>query len=194
MNDAELDARFRALGFPEPPPALAARTLAAVEVERGLESTRLAVGQPPAPPPLAARRPRWPLAVLGVGLAAGLLFALPSPAPVGSPSELVPRGVGEAVATLDLRVAVRSAAGSTERLAAGVGYHPGDTLLFRVSTSAPMEVRLEREGVPLWAGPLPAGETDLPVGYTLDAGDTRASFVVRAGDVASAPVIVEVAR
>lgn len=185
MSDDELDDRFRALGFPEPPAALSARTLTAVEAERAREVVR------PAP---AARRPRWPLALVGVGLAAGLLLALPSPAPVATPSELVPRGVGEVVATLDLRVAVRTAAGTTERLAAGVGYHPGDTLLFRVSASAPMDVRLEREGVVLWSGPVPAGETDLPVGYTIDPGDTRATFVLRAGDIGSAPVTVEVAR
>ena len=127
-----------------------------------------------------ARRSSWLRA--GSVLAASALLAFRSaPAPVGDPADLVPRGVGASpAATLEVRVAVKHD-GRVDRLTDGRAYAAGDTLLFRVSAPEPVELTLRREQDLLWHGSVPAGESDLPVGYALEAGEGPARFVVEGG-------------
>lgn len=188
MTDAELDARFAALAEVPPPPALAVRTLARVQAERDRE--RL-VADPPAPGGWFARvrARRWALVAALLGVVAFNLARFEAPE-VARPDALVPRGSAEVPPTLDLRAAVRRGA-SVERFAVGARYAAGDTLLFRVTTPTATTVRLSRAGVLLWSGPVPAGESDLPVGYTLEAGEVAASFVVEADTGAHAVLAVE---
>jgi hypothetical protein len=163
LTDQELDAQFAALRDVPPPEALTRDTHARVLAEIG-----------PAP---RRRVHRVALAVFAAAAALVLALLVPSAPPQADPAALVPKGAGEVVPTLDLRVAVRHGA-NTERFSAGSRYAAGDTLLFRVSASAPMTLRLSRNGADLWHGPVPSGDTDLPVGYTLEAGEGAATFVV----------------
>ncbi len=211
MNDAELDRLLADLGGVEPPRALQARILAEVGVPPGRVAEVL--GGPAlvvAPRPDAAQQAdvasgspgswgggraprnappilrRWAPVAAGVfALAAGLLLALPTPAERGDPAQLVPRGAGERVPELGLRVAVRRG-DAVERLSAGRSYRSGDTLVFRVTTQVPMDVTLRRNDTVLFRGPVPAGDTDLPVGYALEAGEGPARFVVEGGGASDA--------
>ena len=44
-----------------------------------------------------------------------------------------------------------------------------------------MELALRRNGVALWTGTVPPGESDLPIGYTLEAGEAAAHFTLEGG-------------
>lgn len=166
MTDEQLDARFRALGPVEPPPAAVAAVLAGVEADRA-----------------AARRRRWGWTGAAMALAAGLVVAvLPSATEApADPARLVPKGVGAPVSGLELAVAVRRG-DAVERLLPGAPVAPGDTLLFRVRSAVPTTVRLYREDAELWSGRVEAGEHDLPVGWTVEPGEGPAMYrVVGAG-------------
>jgi hypothetical protein len=166
VTDEELDTRFAALRDVEPPAAVQRATLRAVADLR--------------------ERPRRRLFLtFAVAMAAGLALALRSGAPaVGDLARMTPRGAGESASAVDLRVAVRTSAG-VSRLERDRAYAAGDTLLFRVYTSTPADVRLTRDGALLYAGAVPAGETDLPIGYTLEAGEGAAVFRLSAADAAT---------
>jgi len=180
VTDAELDLQLRALGPIDPPRAVQARVLAAV----GVPEARVVALLGPEPVPLRARSPRrWQVAVATFALAAAALYAvLPSPPERAAPDSLVPRGVGELQPSLGLRVAVRSGV-QVERFRPGSTYKAGDTLLFRVSSSVPATITLRRGAVELYRGTVPAGDTDLPVGYTLEAGEAAMPFVVEGAGV-----------
>jgi hypothetical protein len=164
MDDATFDARFRSLGGIDPPELLSARTLDAWKRERA--------------------RSAWitrALAAAGMAaMAAMALLLVQPPDPTATGPVLVQRGVGEALPALELKVAVRTSAG-TVRFAPGERYHAGDTLHFRVLAAAPMDLVLQRNEATLWSGPVPAGESDLPIAYALDAGEQAAVFVVSGG-------------
>jgi hypothetical protein len=178
VTDAELDLKLQALGPVEPPRGVQARVLTAV----GVSDARVAalIGPEPLPLRMPPARPRWrwPVAVASLAMAAAALYAVvPSPPERAQPDALVPRGFGDIRPSLGLRVAVRSS-GQVERLRPGQAYQPGDTLLFRVSSSVPVDIVLRRGDAVLYRGAVPAGDTDLPVGYTLEAGEAAAPFVV----------------
>lgn len=154
MTDPEFDARFRELGPIEPPEALVRRTVAQYQRERAQGAWRTRV-------------------IAGVGMAAMAaltLLVVEEPPARGDPAQLVERGAGDVLPVVELKVAVRTPAGVVERFAVNQRYDAGDTLMFRVHASAPVTLTLRRDGVPFWSGPVPAGESDLPVGYQLEAG------------------------
>lgn len=167
MTDPELDARFDYMREMEPPPALQERTLALLRQERARE-----------------QRGRWALpAAGGLALAASALLLLRGPtATTAEPGQLVARGSSEISAQIGLKVAVRRA-GGVERFQSGARYQPGDTLQFRVFSQDPGQVTLRRNGVVLYQGAVQAGETDLPVGYTLEAGEGASTFLVEVDGV-----------
>jgi len=165
VTDQEFDARFGDLGPIEPPELVVRRTVAAYQTERRRGAVRVRV-----------------FAVGGMALMAALsLMVVSGPPDRGDPSTLVERGSGAVLPGVDVKVAVRHAAGTTERFATNQRYAAGDTLMFRVAATAPADLKLLREGVVLWAGHVNAGEVDLPVGYTLEAGEGAARFVVEGG-------------
>lgn len=165
MNDTELDLQLRELGGIEPPELVVRRTVAAYQAERRRSAVRTRV-----------------FAVAGMGLMAAMsLFVVSGPPEKGDPATLVERGSGEVLPSVDVKVAVRRAGGTVERFATNQRYAAGDTLMFRVTASTPTSLRLLREGALLWSGPVPAGESDLPLGYTLEAGEAPARFVVEGG-------------
>ncbi len=164
-SDDELDARFRELGPIDPP----------ARVEQAVLTTYRAERQ------RGARRTRW-WAVGGMAAMAALsLLVIAEPPARGDPAAMVERGAGEVRPTVELKVAVRLGAGTTERFAADRRYNAGDTLMFRVRTSAATTLTLTRAGVVVWSGPVPAGESDLPVGYQLEAGEGPAIFALTGG-------------
>jgi hypothetical protein len=183
VTDAELDRQLAALGGVEPPPELQRRILSEVGVpaERVaalVEAPRLlSLPRPAVAPPRLARRWRPFVLIGGLALAAASLLVVRAPTPVADPAALVPRGSTDIAATLALRVAVRQG-DRVERLAVGQPYRAGDTLLFRVSSPGPADIELRRGDIVLYRGAIPAGDTDLPVGYTLEAGEGPARFVV----------------
>lgn len=133
----------------------------------------------------------WAAFGLAAALAASAALAVRSGTDrVADPSQLVARGAGEVTQSLSLRVAVRRGA-TTERLAVGSAYSAGDTLIFRVSSSVAGPIVLRRDDEILYRGSIPAGDSDLPVGYTLEAGQGAARFVVEGGDVRD---LVEIPR
>lgn len=165
MNDDSFDAQFGALGGVEPAPDLAARTLDAWRRERRV----------------GAWRTRG-IAIVGMlAMAALTLLMVDSPDPRGSAATMVERGGGLSAPVVALKVVVRGADGEVARFAANRRYAPGDTLMFRVSTPTATPLTLRRNGVLVWSGNTGAGETDLPVGYTLEAGETAAHFTVEGG-------------
>lgn len=178
MNDDELDRRFRALREVEPPEALVRRTLARVEAERAAASRS----------PAARRRiPAWTWAAAAV-LAVGLGIAGLAPRPkAGDPATMVPKGLepGPTLTALRLDAAIRRG-DRVQRFAVGDGYAVGDTLLFRVTVDRPTSISLLRDHTVLWAGDVPAGATELPVGWTIEAGAPLGRFEVRAADGSTA--------
>lgn len=190
MNDADLDARFAALRDVEPSAALQRSTLEAVARARAEEAAAAPVVSTAAPSgtpnvvPFPRRRAAWAALAGGVALAAAVLLAVRPGPERGDPATMVPRGVGEAAPTLTLRVAVRTAQGLA-RLDPTRAYAPGDTLQFRVTASAPTEIALTRDGAPLWRGTVPAGDTDLPVGWSFEPGEGPAIFRIEGAGVAA---------
>lgn len=171
MTDAELDARFAALRDVEPPAALADATLAEWRRLRDEEAKVV---------PL--RRPRWPWIAGALALAAGLLFAVRATSPeVGDPAALVPRGTAEVAPRVELDAVVRTATGFVRHDPARA-WSAGDTLRFRVHASAPLEVTLRRDQAVLWRGTVPAGDTELPVGWAFEPGEGPSVFRLDAGD------------
>lgn len=179
MTDREFDLRFAGLAEVPPPPALAARTLASVAAERVRAPAR-------GYHPVGAWR--WSLLVAALALVVLNVWTA-GPAPDAPVSGLIPKGSGESASHLDLRAAVKHGE-SVERLVSGARYAVGDTVLFRVTTSIAATATLTRNGVTLWTGAIPAGESDLPVGYTLEAGEPAAQFdlTTAAGAVAGVSV------
>ncbi len=165
MTDDEFDARFGALGSIEPPARLVDKTMAAWQGERGRGASRTRI-------------------FAGVGMAAMAalsLLVVSDPADRGDPALMVERGTGDNRPTVTIKAAIRSNSGSVERFATNQRYAAGDTLMLRVQCSAPATVTLRREGVVLWSGSVPAGETDLPVSYAFEAGEGPARFIVEGG-------------
>ncbi|MDP2315407.1 MAG: hypothetical protein Q8P41_21090 [Pseudomonadota bacterium] len=204
MTDAELEELYAGLPPVEPPRELQLRVLTEVGVSgariaelTGPGGMRLLPAPPPAALPAVAKpSSRWRLSVAVGALAlaaAALLVVRTAPPEQADPDALVPRGDGEVLPALQLRVAVKQG-DHTERLALGRSYGAGDTLLFRVSASAPMDLVLRREGVVLYKGRVPAGDTDLPVGYALEAGEAATHFVVEGGGTSAVVELAEVRR
>lgn len=165
MTDPEFDARFRDLGPVEPPSRVADRTVAAWRGERRS----------------AAWRTRT-FAVAGMAAMAALsLLVVQDPDRPSDPGQLVERGAGEQSPTVELKVAVTLADGQIERFAANRRYDAGDTLMFRIRTTTSTTLTLRRDGVVVWSGAVPVGESDLPVGYRLEAGESAAIFSIEGG-------------
>ena len=108
-------------------------------------------------------------------------------------SPMQTRGVGTVLPTVEVKSLVRSG-GEVSRLRTDTRYHAGDTVLFRVFVSEEMDVTLRRNGSPIWSGHLAAGESDLPVGYQLEAGEGQATFTVEGGGVSQAVQMEAVAQ
>lgn len=165
MNDDAFDAQFADLGAVEPAPELSARTLQAWRRERHV----------------GAWRTRG-IAIAGMlAMAALALVAVDSPEPSGTAESMIERGAGPSAPNVVLKVAVRSAGGEVSRFAANQRYAAGNTLMFRVSTPAAATLTLRRNGTLVWSGAVAAGETDLPMGYTLEAAETAAHFTIEGG-------------
>lgn len=167
MNDAELDALFKALPEPEPSAALEQQVLH--------NYARLVAP----PPPLAPKNRHW----WGMGLATASLTALfyllpDAPLSVGDPSQMLARGIGGETASLHLDAAVQIA-GQEQRLSVGTAYPAGTTVIFRVSTDRSLPYTLARNGQIFAQGTLSPGETVLPTGYMLEAGEGAAHFVLQ---------------
>jgi hypothetical protein len=173
VTDHELDALLGGLEVRTPSVALQRAILEQV----GVEDRRIdeVVGQP-------RRARRWPWAIGGaLALAAAVILALRvAPEPTADLAQLMQRGVGDPVTALSLRVAVRHG-DTVERFAAGRVYHAGDTLIFRVSASETTEVTLRRGSSVLYTGRVGPGDTDLPVGYQLEAGEGPSRFTIEGG-------------
>ncbi len=164
MTDAELDASFADLGGLAPSPQLSARTLEAVRRERAAGGWRVRI-----------------LAGVGMAAMAALSLLVVTPPERGDPATMVERGSGESAVAVDLRVAVRRPTGELARFAANERYAAGDTLMFRIHTSTATSLTLRRDDVVLWEGTAPGGAFDVPVGYTLEAGEGPAVFTLSGG-------------
>jgi hypothetical protein len=176
MNDAELDALFRELPPPSVPAGLDEKVLQGYRRIRREEQFR-----------------RWSapaFALAAAGIAA--VYLAPAPLPVGDPSQMVARGVGERAAVLRLEMAVQQG-GASERLVPGKAYPAGSTLIFKVSADEAGHWVLRRNGVVLGEGELQAGDTQLPVGYAMEAGEGPAVYEVRTEHAATEVQIPAVA-
>lgn len=164
MTDHDFDQQFASLGGVEPPERLQQRTLAAYRAERARDG----------------RRNRVVAAVGMLTMAALTLLVVQEEPTVGDPATMVERGAGEAAAAVSVKVAVTRAGrpDAAERFASTQRYSVGDTLHFRVSASKPLTLTLRHDHATLWTGPVPEGESDLPVGYALEpsAGPSRLVF------------------
>jgi hypothetical protein len=170
-DDDRFDARFRAIAGSEPSEVLGARTLAGWRAQRSRHALGVRV-----------------VAGLGMlGMAAMTLLVVRDVPERGRIENLVERGDAGTVARVDLKVAVRLPSGEVARFATNRRYVAGSTLLFRVTTSETTRLTLSREHTVLWTGELPPGEHDLPVAYSLEAGEEAARFVVEGG---SAPAVL----
>jgi hypothetical protein len=165
VNDTDFDRQFAELGGVAPPDAVSARTLAAFRRERAQGAWKVRI-----------------VAFAGMAAMAALSLVVVAPPEQGDPAAMVERGGGGGpVATVDLRAAVRSGNGEIARFAANGRYVAGDTLMFRVTTSAPLSLSLRRDGVLVWAGDVPAGATDLPLAWRFEAGEGPAVFTLSGG-------------
>ncbi|GDX79521.1 hypothetical protein LBMAG42_13320 [Deltaproteobacteria bacterium] len=165
MNDDAFDAQFTELGPVEPKPELSAHTLRAWRRERQA----------------GAWRTRG-IAVAGMlAMAALALLVVDAPEPQGTTETMVERGTGPAAPNVVLKVVVRGPAGEVSRFATNQRYAAGNTLMFRVSTPIAAPLALRRNGALVWSGSVAAGETDLPLGYTLEAGEDAAHFTIEGG-------------
>lgn len=165
MKDEAFDAQFADLGAVEPTPELSARTLQAWRRERQV----------------GAWRTRG-IAIAGMlAMAALALVVVDTPEPRGSTGSMVERGAGPSAPNVVLKVAVRGPGGEVSRFAANRRYAAGNTLMFRVSTHTTAALTLRRNGALVWSGTVAVGETDLPMGYTLEAGENAAHFTIEGG-------------
>lgn len=188
--EASLSAAVADLPLLHPPRGLAKSTLEAVLAELRADAAGgapppVAVPAPPVPPP--ANRPwRW-LVALGAAAAVALL-AVPAPDPAVDTSQLVERGVGDRLPSVDLKVAVDQG-GQVGRLSRDASYGAGDTLYFRAAVDDQATVTLVRVDA---AGAtvvhqqrVSPGEADLalgsgPLGWRLEPGEGDAIFAVLA--------------
>jgi len=165
VTDEVFDAQFRRLHAPEPPAPLVSRTLAAYRAQRRRDAFRIRG-----------------LAVAGmIGMTAMAMLVVREGEATGNPADMVERGAGPVLPAVDLKVAVVSPTGEVARFAPGEAYTAGTTLRFRVSSSAPTALTLRRDEIVIWNGAVGAGEADLPVGYTLEAGEAAAVFSLDGG-------------
>ena len=165
MTDEAFDAQFGALAPLDPAPVLIERTLGEVRRERSRGAWRV----------------RAVAATGMLAMAALTLLTLNAPPQSGTAATMVERGVGGASPAIEMKVAVQMKQGETLRCSTDRRYGAGDTLLFRVHAPAAMELALRRNGVALWTGTVPPGESDLPIGYTLEAGEAAAHFTLEGG-------------
>jgi hypothetical protein len=176
MTDHDLDTRFAGIGAIEPSDALVRDTLRAIAQERA--------------------RSRWGRVAVfaggGMALAAALLLTVTVPN-VHERAPMQTRGIGSVLPTVEVKSLVRQGE-QVSRLRTDTRYSAGDTVLFRVFVSEEMDVTLSRNGKTLWNGHVPAGESDLPVGYQLEAGEDAATFTVEGGGVAQAVHVGAVVR
>jgi hypothetical protein len=176
MTDSEFDSRFSAFGPIEPPDHVVRDTLQAIARERA--------------------RSRWGRVAVfaggGMALAAALMLTVMAPTPQDR-APMQTRGIGTVLPTVEMKSLVRSN-GEVSRLRTDTQYHAGDTVLFRVFVSEELDVSLRRNGKEIWAGHLAAGESDLPIGYQLEAGEEKATFTVEAGGVSQAIQVEAVSR
>ncbi len=165
MTDEAFDAQFQGLAALEPPVPLVSRTLAAYRAERRRDAFRVRG-----------------LAVAGMlGMAAMAMLVVREGEATGNPASMVERGAGPILPAVDLKVAVVSPTGEVARFAPGDAYTAGTTLRFRVTSSASATLSLRRDDVVIWSGPVGPGTVDLPVGYTLEAGEAAAVFSLEGG-------------
>ena len=171
-DDAAFDLRFAALAELAPPADLSAAVLAAVEREAQVTP--------------AAGMPRWAALGAALALAAALLLVVlpPRGGTALDPTTLTPKGVGTTRPDVALKVAV-SSHGEIARYRADRRYTVGDVLHFRASVTAPSEallVRVDPQGAAVvHRQPLAAdAELDLPLTWTLEAGEQTAAFALLA--------------
>lgn len=165
MTDAELDAKFADLGGLAPSEALCARTLMRVREDRSRSAWKVRL-----------------IAVAGMVAMAAMSLVVVTPPEKGDAASMVERGSGEQAVGVELRVAVRRASGEVSRFVPGERYLAGETLMFRIQSTKPLELQLRRDGELLWSGLVPASGFDVPVGYTLEAGQPAAIFSLEGGD------------
>ncbi len=173
MTDEQFDQQFAGLARVEPPQALQQRVLATYREERRRDGRRTRA-----------------VALVGMfAMAALTLLVVREEQGAGDVDQMVERGSGESPAAVSLKLAVSRPGepGGAARFATGQRYTEGDTLHFRVSASKPVTLTLRRDDHVLWTGPVPAGETDLPVGYAFEAGESQARLVLEGG---AEPVVV----
>lgn len=165
MTDDAFDAQFQVLVPVEPSAQVVSRTLAAYRSERRRDAFRVRG-----------------LAVVGMlGMAAMAMLVVREGEATGNPASMVERGAGPVLPAVDLKVAVVSPTGDVARFAPGDAYTAGTTIRFRVTSTAPTTLTLRRDDAVLWTGPVGAGTADLPVGYTLEAGELAAVFTLEGG-------------
>ena len=163
--DRAFDLQFSTLAVIGPPRNIETQTLAAWRAERKRTEfrTRLIAG------------------IGMIAMAAMALLVVNDTPIVGTPESMVERGAAAASPAIGVKVSVRTPSGMVERFATNRRYDAGTTLMFRVSIPAPTLLTLRREQQVLWTGELPAGDHDLPVGYTLESGEGAARFLIEGG-------------
>jgi hypothetical protein len=193
---AAIDAMAADLPDLAPPPHLDAAILALIDVtpQDAPSSLPPAEAEPeaaPAPANVAPRRGRWwvyaasAITIAAVGL---LAIGLPrSTDGIGNPDDWTARGDMEAVAGVDLRLAVQAPSGQIDRFERGHHYQAGDTLLFRYDAHAAgwvNLVRVSRDGAEIvHQQEVMAGTGDLRtdgglVGYSFEPGEDSAVFAL----------------
>ncbi len=165
MTDDAFDAQFRVLGPIEPSAQVVSRTLTAYKRQRRHDAFRVRG-----------------FAVAGMlGMAAMAMLVVREGEVTGNPSAMIERGAGPILPAVDLKVAVVSPSGEVARFVSGHTYTAGTTLRFRVTSTAPTTLSLRRDEAVIWSGPVGTGTVDLPVGYTLEAGEAAAIFTLEGG-------------
>ncbi len=161
VRDAAFDGGFAAMAAVEPPGALVSRVADAVAREA---------------------RPRRPAAYAALGgalaLAAAVVLSMRPPATVVAPAgSLVERGEGVRAPEISLEVAVAPAGGGAPRRAsASDAGAAGDVLAFAVRSDVGGDGVLRRDGALVWAGPISAGRTEVPVAWGREPGEGSATF------------------
>ena len=202
-EDAALDAILAQMPEIEPPAALVADTLEAMDALVAASNRAAPAAPPPAladPPapvvpaanasPAAGWRRTAPMVGLGVALAAAAaLVVVPSTPEPGDLDGMTERGVSARLPHVTLKVAV-DRDGEVARLSRGAAYGPGDTLYFRASVDDAAWlslVRVDAQGARMVHQQLvSSGEADLaldsgPLAWRVEPGETDAVFAVLAG-------------